>query len=442
VSVGVRCRTGLRVAVICGGIALSAQARAQEEIFGQLLDSEIPLESFTSAQPGVRDRPRPELQPPGMRIGDAAISLSLDSTLGSTSNVLGAQNARTADGFAEWRTQLSAVVDLGPARAVDIALDYDGKRFFQTPTKAQDGYLVRIAGHTGLGAEGMLSAGAVQQRIYEDQLAGTFPAGGGPAGVGGSVAIDWTQGQIRLADAFNRVRLTGAATADRLIYHDTINAARELLPQAARDHTAFRASSRIDYTLHENTTLFAQLSWRLTDFTDKSPLADRSAHEFRASAGISADLTGLLRLSAGLGGYVRQYGNPMFGRVTGLAWNLRGTYYVTTLNTLSLQAKREFVDANVLRSPGYQATTIRLQLDHEFLRNLLVSAAAGNERDQFALVMRRDRLRDYAVWADYWIGPQIVLRPRLEWLDRRSSGADAGPNIPEFRTQLTLSLRK
>ncbi len=420
---------------------------AAGQTFGQILDSEIPLD-IIGVPRGVRDRQRPELEPAPLRIGGVAVSGALDTSLGSTSNVLGAQNQHRADGFAEWEPQLVATLAPGPDRSARIMLDYDGKRFLATPAKRQDGYRIAASGNYGFGTfgfgGGMLVASAFHQRRYEDQLTGSFPANGG-----GAVAIDQTQAQARLAQAFNRVKLTGALTFDRLRYHATITTTGAVLSQSYRDNSVLRASSRIDYTLLADTALFAQVSWRGTDFAANSAYANRSSHEWRAIGGFSTDVSGLIRLSAGIGGYSRHYrvppvgpgSGPDFGKLAGLAWDLRGAYYLTPLTTLSLQARREFVDANVRQSPGYEATSVRLQLDHEFLRNLLLSVMIGEEGDRFRLALRQDRLHDYALWADYWLSPHLVVKPRIEWLDRTGSGAAAGPHIAAFRTQLALSVR-
>jgi hypothetical protein len=241
------------------------------------------------------------------------------------------------------------------------------------------------------------------------------------------------------------LKLTGAATYDRLLYHATVTTTGLLLPQSYRDDTVLRASSRIDYTLLANTALFAQLSWRRTRYSDASTYADRSSREWRAIAGYSGGVTGLIRISGGIGGYWRDYDpasiGPRFGTVSGLAWDLHAIYAVTTLTTLSLQTKREYVDANVSQSPGYVASSLHVELDHEFLRQLLLSVSFGDEADRFRFIQRQDRMRDFAMSAEYWISPHLLVKPRMEWLERDSSGADAGPRIPEFRSQLALSVR-
>lgn len=437
-------RFGWMVALATAAGALSLPQAAACRTFGQILDAEIPLEAIDMPLHGVRDRPRPELQPRPARIGGMAVSASLDATLGSTSNVLGTQGVRKSDDFAEWEPRLATTLDLGPDRTIGITLDYDGKRFLATPAKRRDGHYAGITTSYGFGAGGLLSATLDHRRRYEDQLAGTFPANGGDV-----VAIDQTHGQARLAQAFNRVRLTGALTFDRLSYHDTVTTTGALLPQTDRNDSILRLSSRIDYTLLADTALFAQSSWRATDFAAGSAFSNRSNREWRVIGGICADVSGLLRLSGGIGGYWRRYYAPSaatpaanFGRLAGFAWDLRAVSYISALTTVSVQSKREFVDANLSQSPGYEATSLQVQVDHELLRNLLLSAAITRESDDFRRVDRQDRLHVLALWADYWLSPQWLVKPRVEWLDRDRFGAGGPAHIPEIRTQLTLSVRE
>lgn len=428
-----------RAGLIAAAAALAMPGHAESQTFGQILESEIPLDAIGAPLNGVRDRSRPELQPLPLQIGPIALSAGLDTTLGATSNVLGTPGSRQADGFVEWLPHGVAAVDLGADRSAQVRLDYAGKRFLATPAKRQDGHYAGVTGQTGFGRDGVLFAAAFHQRIYEDQLAGSFPANGG-----GSVAIDQTHAQARLAQAFNRVTLTGALTFDRLLYHDTLTTTGALLRQSDRNDSILRASSRIDYTLLANTTLFAQVSWRDTVFAENSAYSDRSSHELRMIGGFSADVSGLIRVSAGLGSWRRQYrapaagaSSPDFNPIAGLAWDLRGVYYLSALTTLSLQSKREYVDVNIRKSPGYEASSLQMQLDHEFLRNLLLSASFGRESDRFRLVTRQDHLWDIALWADYWLSSHLLVKPRIAWLDRTG----AGLQIPEIRTQLTLSVR-
>jgi hypothetical protein len=402
---------------------------AAGQTFGQLLDSEIPLETIRAPAQGVRDRPRPELQPAPLRIAGLAVSASLDATLGTTSNALGAQSQRRADSFAGWRPQINAALDLGPDRAARIMLDYDGKRFLATPAKRQDGHYIGVSGNYALGLGGMLFASAFQQRIYEDQLAGSFPANGG-----GAVAIDQSHAQARLAQAFNRVKLTGALTFDRLLYHDTLTTTGVLLPQSWRDDRVLRASVRIDYTLLANTALFAQGSRRDTDFAADPRHADRSSDEWQAIGGISTDVNGLFRLSAGIGGYWRQYRAPLAGvpakapaadKLAGLAGDLRGVWYLTALTTVSLQARREFVDADINLSPGYDATSLRLQLDHEFLRTCCCRRRSGTK----AIV---SGWRRAGITSTIIRSGRIIGCHRICWSSRASNGSIAPAPAPRL----------
>ena len=416
-----------------------AAGQTYSDNFGEVLESEIPLTIVGEPQ-GVRDRVRPELQPVPWHAGGALLDMEVDTSLGTTSNVLGVQSDRREDGFAEFFPQLLATFNPAPAGQLQVKLDYDGKRYFDTPAKRQDGYTAALTGNYDIDPRGTLFAGVFHQRLYEDQLAGSFPAQGG-----GAVAIDQTHGAGRIAQSFNRLTLTGAVVYDMLDYQATVTTTGTVLPQSYRNDEVLRAALRADVLLHRDTTLFVQAGWRATDYAHSLAFADHTSRQWRAIGGVAADVSGLIRLSAGIGAYRRRYDalsyEPRFGSIAGLAWDVRGAWYATPLTTLSVQARRDAVDSDIAPSPDYDATVLRAQIDHEFLRNLLLSASIGSEADRFARLARRDHLADYAIWADYWLSRRIVARPTIEYLDRSSQGSAAGAQIRELRTRLTLSYR-
>lgn len=423
-------------ALLTLSMAVAVPGAARAQAFGELLDSEIPLSTRTKNSPGVLDRYRPELAAQGLPAGGFRLYPEVTGGIGYTSNVIGAEQDTRSDFFAELRPQVTAQSDWS-RHSLSAVVNYDGRRYADTPQKNQDGYLAQINGRLDVVGESDLNVQLQQRRTYEDQAAGSFPANGG-----GAIGVNQSTALLRGSYLFNRLRLTGSADANRLTYSDTTTTTGARLSQSFRDRSVFRTSARLEYLLNADDGVYGQITYRGTRYDDRTPINDHSGSEWRFVGGAIGNVTSLIRVAMGVGYFHRDFDQSLFRSVGGIVADARADYYVTTLTTVSLIASRKLEEVTLAGASGYTSTRFGGRIDHELYRNLRLALDGGVQGDDFIGVDRNDRLYVFGLGAEYIPDRQFVFQPRAEYVDRSSRGNAAGPSIKEFRALLSVTARR
>lgn len=428
-----RARRSGSLALLVAGTSWSNGAAAQ--VFGPLLDSEIPLTTQTGRNQGVQDRAKPELAPVGLPLGSFRIYPDITAGVGITTNVVGAEVDARSDSFATIVPQVLVSSDWG-RHALSGRFSYTGARYRWTSAKNQDGFLGQVDGRLDIVGESDVEGSASYRRTYEDQQEANFPVNGG-----GSVAVDQARGMLRAALVTNRLRWTASGDFNSFRYGDTVSTTGTTINLAFRDRDVYRGTVRAEYQTSPDNSLFAQVTYRRTDYVTTVPDDDRTSGEWRGSLGAIADVSSLVRVAGAVGYFRRSYSNPLFDSVGGLAIDVRGDYYLSPLTTISGVISRQLEEAAVRGSPGYFATRAGLRLDHELLRNLVPYLSGDYFTGSFKDVDRRDHGFSAGGGFEYTANRRWVLNLDANYRSRLSSGERRGPEINEFRAITSIKFR-
>jgi hypothetical protein len=414
---------------------LTAPHAAHAQVFGQLLESEIPLETQTGRNRGVRERQRPESSPQGLPAGGFRIYPEIGGGGGYTDNVVGAEIDQRSDAFVDVQSRLTARSQWARHSLIATA-SYDGRRFINTPRRNEDGFLLSVDSVLEIVGDSQVAASLSYRRTFEQQTEGSFPANGG-----GAIGVNQPRALVRGSWALNRLRLTGSTDVNRFEYLPTVTAAGRPLDLGFRDRTVTRGSGRAEFELTPDNAVFGQATYRRTDYDLKNALTDRSSDEWRVLGGAIADVTNLIRLAGAVGYFHRTYDNPLFGSIGGLALDVRADYFLTPLTTISAIASRQVEEAVVVGSPGYLSTRVGARVDHELLRNLIPYALVEYADEPFREVDRQDRRFRIAAGADWTLRRTWAVTPTIDYISRTSRGAQSGPSINELRALISVRIR-
>ena len=94
------------------------------------------------------------------------------------------------------------------------------------------------------------------------------------------------------------------------------------------------------------------------------------------AAGVNFDLTHLARGEISIGYLYQEYDTPNTPSDSGLAFSANVQYFPTELTTISLSGERNSAPSSVAGSPGGIDLDGSVTVDHELLRNLILSAGA------------------------------------------------------------------
>lgn len=401
-----------------------------------VLDTGIPFDLPQTDRVTVLQRPHPEIDALGVRAGAFLVFPQIELAANATNNVFGATTDTDSDAYATIAPRLDARSDWS-RHQLTAHVRGNFRRYLDFPIKNENGYDVGIESRLDIYGESNLRAAVNADRIYITQLSGDFPRF-----AAASVPLDRQVASLRGTWGFNRLQLIGDVNVTRLDYGDTRALDGTLIDQDYLDRTATRMIARAEYNVSPVTSLFVQGIYTLHDYKVVNFDFDRSGDELRVIGGAAFDLTPLIRTRVGVGYLTRHYDTAGVGNLSGLALDAQVDYLVTELTTISLSARRDVRDAIVVGSPGYIASRLTAEVDHELLRNLILIGRADLEKDDFSRIDRNDTLFHVGASALYTLNRSMVLTPSIDYSNRDSGGAQVGQRFSEVRAGLSLTLRR
>ncbi|HSO42271.1 MAG TPA: outer membrane beta-barrel protein, partial [Rhodospirillales bacterium] len=144
---------------------------------------------------------------------------------------------------------------------------------------------------------------------------------------------------------------------------------------------------------------------------DETPDAlgvDRDSWGYSVAGGLAVDFG--ITFGEFYAGYLQQFYDdsdlenvsaPTFGGA--LTWN------ATTLTTLSLAVERSFLDTTAAAASGYVSTAGELTIDHELLRNVILTAGGAITNNDYEGIDRTDWFYIGNVGARYLLNRNLYL---------------------------------
>lgn len=207
-----------------------------------------------------------------------------------------------------------------------------------------------------------------------------------------------------------------------------------VITQGFRDVLETRLTGQIGYALTPDTSVFirAGLNERDHDIALVNQGGNRDSEGFDISTGIDFDLTRLARGSVALGYLEQDFEN--FGTAKGVSVDAGMEWFPTELTTVTFRASRGVRDSALFinNTAAYIESDFGVRVDHELLRNVILSASAGYGQDDYEDFDRTDDRFGIAIGGQYLINR--IFRAKLDYVyEKQESDTGAGdPTIKEF----------
>ncbi len=426
------------VAALCASSALAQSAATGSDVPAlRPADPRAALPPLRPTEPeSVGDRFESNNAPPGVMAGPWKVSPSLTLRGGYDDNVTFSADAPVASPTVELRGRVDIVNADGPnsiaayaevsqvwyTDAADLDhLDYNGGLSFS----AQVSDYVRIRGSIGVASaasedsatDGIVIGGDFDPYVDLARYL-TIPA---------SLGVTFDSG---------RWFVTAAGDVVYADYDDRLTAGGVLVDQGFRSGTTADAKLRAGWRFTPGTALFAEGGYNIQRYTDESADSDG----WRAVVGAEFEFSRLLTGEIFAGYAAQSY--PDGGEVTGLTYGASLDWFVTELMSVRLDARREFGAERTALEAGDAITSpvtrdsVRLRVEYEPLRKLLVRGEAGWQRETYDGSDRKDDRFFTGLGFDYVFTPNVRATLDYRYEERSSEVAgDATRNV--FRLGLT-----
>ena len=429
-------------AILAATVALCALATAPsvhaQAIAGQTaLGPNVGTQFKHDRNVSVRNRPRPGYETLGIHAGSFFILPKVTATATYDDNIYAkAVGPIDTDLIGALIGELS-VGSSWSRNSVNLYGKLERDQYRDHPFEDRTSYIVGGNGELDVQSDFAITGGGRYTHSVELRT-----ASGAPSNVRTPVQFGLTTLNFAEAKAFNRLRLTGTYEMDAYNYSDTVDFAGTPVLQSYRNRVVHQGVVRADYAVSPDTFVFLQASGNLRDYQHRppDPLAtlDRNSDGFELSAGADFEIAALLRGQVRAGYLKHVFANPLLSGVSGLAARADVEWYPTDLTTVTVYGGREIRDTGLLFSPASISTYGGVQIDHELLRNVILTAKYDYSHDDFRGIFRVDQRHSASAGAVYLLNRRLGINLLYTLLKQDSAGVNAGAVYTVNRVSASL----
>jgi len=413
--------------VSCLGVTPTSAQEATAEIapayqfVPDLFEADIPRGET------VRSRQRPELDALGFHLGSFYLFPTLENTLSYNDNVFATDNDTESDFVHLVAPSLAVRSDWNNHALMMEAGGRLGFYFDETDENYKDAY-GRVGGRVDVSSSTALFSSAGLERSHEARSDPNQVAGASEP------TVFYTySGRAEGRHRFNRVTVSAAGDVRYLDYEDVDATGGGTIDNDDRDRVEIRPGVRVAYEFSPGYSAFVrgEGAFLRYDQTVDNGGFKRDSQGYDLVGGASLDLTGLLFGDFFAGVRQRYFDDSRFDTITGPVVGSKLTWIPTGLTTVILEIDNQIIESVSANSSGYTSSGLGLSVDHELLRNLILSAGAGFRYDDFEGFSRTDKFFSGTVGADYLLNRYLTLGARYRYQKRDSdlSGNDYSRNL-------------
>jgi hypothetical protein len=421
------------------GLMCSACFAAAAPALAQVQQYEAPESNFArDRNVSVRERPRPDYQAGGINLGGFTALARTDVGIEYNDNIFATETGKIDD----FIVNVSPSVNLRSnwsRNALNLFARGNHREFLDNGDEST----TDVQG----GANGYADAGSARLDYGVDYGRFAEPRTSTTAARAARSPIKYRvlNSYAGLTQEFNRLRLAGRVDYRKFNYRNGRDVTNAIVFQDDRDRDLLIASARADYAVTPDTAVFLAGTYNKRDYDLDPPFpgvtVNRDSDGIDVGAGASFDLSNLARGEVQVGYFRQEYEAPGFSNSNGLSVRALVEWFPTQLTTVTLTGNRGVEDAAIAGSPSFISTGASLQIDHELLRNLILTARGGYTDDDYRGIDRQDkRFLGYA-GANFLFNRNLGLTLAYEYLDQSSSGAQALADYKVNRLMATVALQ-
>ncbi|UAK23396.1 outer membrane beta-barrel protein [Sphingomonas nostoxanthinifaciens] len=382
----------------------------------------------------VLDRLHPEFDPQGINLGSFVLLPKVDVTARGTDNLYATDSDRRSD--------VAGVVDPSfklnsnwSRNWVTLAGDAAITRYADHGSENVETYDVNGAGQYDIDSQSYVRGFVDYGRLAERRSdVGTPNNTVTPIRYNSLNAIGTAQWQS------SRFKLVASGGVNQLRYSDNVTFAGAPASQGYRDRNSYRGTARGEYALTPDVSLLVQGTASFQRYTQNNQSAfNRNSDRQELLGGISMELTQLVRAEAGVGYIHLTYKQPGLQGFSGIGARAQVQFFPSQLTTVSLKASRTIEDSGLPTAPSYVRSLVALQVDHELLRNLILSGSAQYSNNDFNLQARQEHRPEFFARAIYTLDRHFSLTARYDHIESHAQPFGLGGKTFALN-QLTLTL--
>lgn len=385
----------------------------------------------------VSQRRRPDYDPVGIRIGSWDLFPQLDLTGQYDDNIFATSSNKKNDfiGLISPSVRLNSdwsnhALNFSSGATIGKYKTFSGENF--------EDFFFSGGGRVDVRRSTNVYGSAGYTRSHESR--------GDPDNVGGAeqTILSVVDPKAGVFHSFGRLSVRADGLYRMVDYDDVTAVGGGVINNDDRDRDEFRGIGTIAYEVSPRVNTFVRGSYNTVEYDsrldDGGFIRDNDGFEVVAGAGL--DITGLVFGNV-FAGYISQsYDEPRFPTISGVGFGADVTWNVTPLTTLKALIERTVRQTtSTTGGAGILQSQFGGSVDHELLRNLILSASGTLTLDEFEGIDRDDGVYSVGASARYLINRYLRVSLGYNFQKRTSSGSAGGSGFSSNSFFVTVSGR-
>ncbi|QNG48497.1 outer membrane beta-barrel protein [Sphingobium yanoikuyae] len=414
------------------------QAMAQASNSTTLIQPVISPDFRRDRNVSVLERPHPDFDPLGYRLGSFLVNPALTVSPGFTSNVYTDNANKKSDFFLITQPSLSLTSDWNVHR-LRLVASGDIRRYAKATVRNQNGWSTSVTGRLDVSQDLVVDLIGEAGRRFESPFADDVVAN--TTNVSSYLQ---TMLNARATYKMGRTRFVGGLERSTFEFNSVDFIDRPSRDQGFRDRTMDRITGIADFALSPSLSLYAELIYDRNEYdtllANGNP--NRDSNGYAIIGGTNFDLAGLMRGSVGVGYSRRDYKSELYPDAKGLSVEAEVEFFPSPITTVGITARRQIQDAALGSTSAYSDNRVGVRIDHEFLENLIISTTADiTRRDYFESPQYTDVL-SVATEARFQMTRGLSFGGNLRYGSSRPHGSSLGRSFDEFRATISVRIRR
>lgn len=255
-------------------------------------------------------------------------------------------------------------------------------------------------------------------------------------------AYETTAARAAVSHELNRLRLSGGYSFKSFDYEDGRNLAGGIVAQQHRDRDEHVVTARADYAVSPATALFVEVSRNVRDYRLARPAVTlvRDSEGTQALVGSNFELSATARGEIAVGYLSQEYDDPTLGDIDGFGARAQVEWFPTQLTTVTFTGSRTIEESASPGSAGYTSANVGVKVDHELMRNVILTGNVSQGKDDYQGITREDDRFNAGVGATYLLNRHVGVTVAYSHLDMDSSGV-GGQDFKVNKVGATLALQ-
>jgi hypothetical protein len=206
-----------------------------------------------------------------------------------------------------------------------------------------------------------------------------------------------------------------------------------------RDRSTNRFSGKASWEMWSDASLFVRGTHMSTDYVAAvdDDGVNRDSSEFVLDGGVEFAISHVLNGEIAAGTSQKTFVDPSLTAMSGANVNIKLKWYPSMLTNVTIDGGRSNEETSVTGSSGIVSTRGGVTVDHELLRNVILSGRVSYENDAFAESTRNDDVLRGSVSGRFLLNNEFHLDAGYEFVDRTSSDLPFAYSASQFQLSLT-----